>query len=473
MSPGLPSDSGEIDASWLGDLPEGWERLPLKRVCVSIRRGVTPAYASRGVPVLNQGCVHWDGLDFAGLRFHEATSAPLHARLEPGDVLVNSTGAGTLGRAAVFDVQAAEPYLADSHVTVVRPGPRLEPRFLKYCLEARGYRSYVEEVLASGATRQIELSREGLRQMPVPVPPIAVQRALADHLDEKAERIADFLEREEKLREMLEKYHEDLVAALVTRGLDPEAPRRAAGRWLGEIPAHWRVVPLMYLADPDRSITYGLLQPGRNSPGGVPLVKAGHLGSGEIVPLAELPRTSKKIADRRPRGRLAAGDLVMAIRGSVGAVARVPPELDGACITQDVARIPAGPEIDPVWLLAVLRSRPIQSQVTARALGATVKGLNLRDLRRLVLPVPPLAEQRRLGAHLEGAWSEKGWKGGMRERQRRVLAWSRKIRRQLHEYREALIDDAVRGRLDPARREPVELVEAGLGSRGIEIAAKS
>jgi type I restriction enzyme S subunit len=196
------------------------------------------------------------------------------------------------------------------------------------------------------------------------------------------------------------------------------------------------MVDLRRLVEPGRPITYGIVLPGENVSDGVPIIKSGDCTPERLSP-ATLHRTTHAIASRYERSRLRGGDLVFSIRGTVGLVAVLPSSLDGANLTQDAARIAPTPETHRGWLLHVLRSTPIQIEVAHRTVGATVRGLNLRELRRLSLPRPPFAEQQRIAAFLD-------------ERTALIDAAAEKTRRAielLREYRQSLITAAVTGRV--------------------------
>lgn len=138
------------------------------------------------------------------------------------------------------------------------------------------------------------------------------------------------------------------------------------------------------------------------------------------------------------RSRLRGGDLVYAIRGSIGEVAIVPGELEGANLTQDAARIAHTPLTHGPWLLYALKSSAVFAQLEAGALGATINGVNIRDLKRAAMPVPPRAEQEQIARFLERETA-------------RLDALVAKIRdaiERLNEFRTALISAAVTGKVD-------------------------
>ena len=163
--------------------------LPLGKIGLIIGRGITPAYATDGdVIVLNQRCVREGRVDLSVARRHDSNvRAPREEKyLRSGDLLVNSTGVGTLGRTArIPDI--VERTVVDSHVTVVRANSAIDSRWLAYSMRMS---EPLIEAMAEGSTGQTELSPSRLAQLEFPVPPLAEQRGIAatlGALDDKIE----------------------------------------------------------------------------------------------------------------------------------------------------------------------------------------------------------------------------------------------------------------------------------------------
>jgi type I restriction enzyme S subunit len=147
---------------------------------------------------------------------------------------------------------------------------------------------------------------------------------------------------------------------------------------------------------------YGIVLPGPDVPDGVLLVKGGDVEAGRLKPEL-LARTTPEIEAPFARARLRGGDLLVSIRGSFGAVAQVPDELEGANITQDAARVAPAGDVEGRWLFHALRSRFVYGQLAAVVRGATVRGVNIRDLKRVKVPVPPRQRQAAVAAQLDEA----------------------------------------------------------------------
>lgn len=86
------------------------------------------------------------------------------------------------------------------------------------------------------------------------------------------------------------------------------------------------------------------------------------------------------------------------IRGTVGRVRQVPPQLDGANITQDTARISVDPRASSEYVALCLRSPVSQKIMTAAIRGVAVRGINIGDVRALQVPLPPYPEQQQIVA---------------------------------------------------------------------------
>jgi type I restriction enzyme S subunit len=186
---------------------------------------------------------------------------------------------------------------------------------------------------------------------------------------------------------------------------------------------------------------------------------------GEIR-VATLKRTSPAIADAFKGSTLREGDVLISIRGTFGRVAAVPDELDGANITQDSARIAPLPELHRPFLIHFLRSPQCQRFLARVARGVAVKGVNIRDLRQLQVPIPDFETQVRVAALLDDQLSL----------QEHLRAEIDKTTRAAHAMRRAILAAAFSGRLvpqDPADEQASVLLEHVRAERADAAAKRS
>ncbi|MFC4248146.1 restriction endonuclease subunit S [Natribaculum luteum] len=186
------------------EIPEHWRWEKAEDVCDYIQRGKQPEYSEDGeVQIINQKCIYWDDIYLENARRLAESHRPKwqeYRYLQKGDVLVNSTGVGTVGRAQVFP-GSDEPFVVDGHVTIMRTSDTLLPRFLWYFLRSE---SGQDQINAAGSTGQIELRKKDVLDMNIPVPPIEEQERIVNNLGSLFEKIEDAKEAKERLEEIIE-----------------------------------------------------------------------------------------------------------------------------------------------------------------------------------------------------------------------------------------------------------------------------
>jgi type I restriction enzyme, S subunit len=426
---------------WLPSVPHHWTVASLGfRYEVQLGKMLNPDAAGGDhlAPYLRNTDVQWGRIntdDLPSMSFDARERAKF--ALRPGDLLVCE--GGDVGRAAIWTGELRECFYQKAlhRVRPWRTGE--EPRFLYYVLAAASARG---AFLAEGNRSTIvHLTAEKLRAMRFPFAPPAEQRAIANFLDHKTAAFDALIAKKERLIAAAEERRDALISHVVLGALST-AKRRDSGTSLGALPEHWAAKRLMHLTAPGRPIMYGIVLPGPNVDDGVPIIKSGNCTRETLRPEL-LHKTTFEIEAGYERSRVAKDDIVYAIRGSVGMATLVPDDVAGANLTQDAARIAPAPDVNPRWLLYVVQSAPVWSQLAAGIVGATVKGINIRDLKRPFVPVPPRREQDEIAEHLDTEI------GKLHELE---ASTAQSIDR-LREYRQALIITAVTGQLDVAAQE--------------------
>ncbi|MCG7988394.1 MAG: restriction endonuclease subunit S [Candidatus Thiodiazotropha lotti] len=153
-----------MEESELGEIPAGWDLSYLKSCTTELRRGISPKYTEEGgVRVINQKCIRNHTVDFTLARRNDPSKRKIEGReIEVGDVLVNSTGVGTLGRLAPVRY-LDETTVVDSHVTVVRADTgKISKSFLSGLMIVN--ESFIE-ASGAGSTGQTELRKQVLEDI--------------------------------------------------------------------------------------------------------------------------------------------------------------------------------------------------------------------------------------------------------------------------------------------------------------------
>ena len=296
-----------------------WSLVQLEHVADVVGRGISPIYIEDdGVLVLNQKCVRDGRVLVEPARRHDALTRSIPSRklLSGGEILINSTGVGTLGRTA-FVGKIDGPMTADSHVTIVRAKSGFHPRWLGYAI--RNLEPDIE-ALAIGSTGQTELGRSLVCGLPINMPPLAEQRAIAGvlgALDDKIESnrcscaLLDRIMELEYTASLGEAEEDFLTVAEPLLGGTPSRSNDAY--WIPEVP--WASA---------KDIT--------------------HARHGVLTETFE-EISSLGVASSAAKV-LPAGTTIITARGTVGALART--SVPSAFSQSSYGLVPTSPEIDPL-----------------------------------------------------------------------------------------------------------------------------
>ncbi|MBM7556770.1 restriction endonuclease subunit S [Halanaerobacter jeridensis] len=187
------------------NLPKNWNVIKLKKITDYISRGRRPNYVEKSpYKIINQACIYWDKIYKENVKFLDEEAwenLNEERKLKNNDVLLNSTGKGTIGRANCFDGE--ENYTCDGHVTIIRPSKnKLNSRYLKGFIESYEGQKHLERFCIRGSTNQVELSKTELERMYITLPPLEEQKKIANILSSADNKIQKKEEQKEKLKEL-------------------------------------------------------------------------------------------------------------------------------------------------------------------------------------------------------------------------------------------------------------------------------
>ena len=181
------------------EIPSNWSWCFLGDICSKIKRGKSPKYVDKStIMAFAQKCNQKDGptsLDKA-LYIDETTlkKYPEEEKMQFNDIVINSTGTGTLGRVGIFncsipnDVNAVYP---DSHVTTVRILPEIDKLYCYYFIKTK--QSYLE-TMGEGSTNQKELKPDTISSLYFPLPPYPEQKRIVSKIEELFKNLDEILQ---------------------------------------------------------------------------------------------------------------------------------------------------------------------------------------------------------------------------------------------------------------------------------------
>ena len=339
------------------------------------------------------------------------------AMLRPGDVLMTEGGdIDKLGRGARWS-GSVTPMLHQNHVFAVRPGDKLDTKFLVYWLEASVARNYFLTT-AKRSTNLASTNKSTVGNLPIPDVPIHKQRAIADFLDRDTARIDTLIEEQQRLIEMLRERRQAQISAAVLDGVLQRIPLRRLADVIDC--AH---VTAEFVDDDQRYPVASIRE-----------------CAGAYVDLANCQYTTAEFFEQlRASGRTPRiGDLLFIRNVSVGLVSAVAPRTPDFAVGQETVLLRRRTSVDPDFLRYALTSTEVQHAIDRAMIGSTFKRINVSAIRALPLPVPSLDEQRRIAAYLDEQTSKIDT----------LIAETERFIELARERRSALITAAVTGQID-------------------------
>jgi len=369
-----------------------FQELPLSELCLLISRGVSPAYDEVGIPVLSQKCIRGNRVLFEVARFTNPLKkrVPTEKIVRLHDVLVNSTGVGTLGRVA--QVKRIEGNVTvDSHVSIVRPDSgKIDSIFFGYAMV---FNQPKIEAMGEGATGQTELSRSRLgNETRIPVPKIQVQQRIAAILSAYDELIENSQRRIKILEAMARGLYREWFVLFRFPGHENH-PRVASTA--GEIPKGWEVKKL---GDISSYINRGIT-PTYDDEGDSIVINQKCVRD-QRLNLEPARKQSKAVSNEK---RVCFGDVLINSTGvgTLGRVAQVYENLKNYTVDTHVTIARAGRDTDIDFFGCCLLS--LQEKFESLGIGATGQTeLGRTAISDIEVVIPPIYLQRQFGQAVHG-----------------------------------------------------------------------
>jgi len=368
-----------------------WRTLELGEVVTVRRQLVDPSVDSRS------RCVGLEHID-SGAPWLSRWGAAENLRsskavFRAGDVLYGKLRP-YLDKAALAEWDG----MCSTDILVLKPREAVLAEYLVYLLHTMSFLRHAEATTTG--VNHPRTSWQALSRFRARVPPLAEQRAIAAVLDTVQRAIAAT----ERVIAATRELKRSLMRHLFTYGPVPiqEAERVPLKETeIGLVPETWEIARLGHIA---------MVRGGKRVPKGhafsdeqtpFPYVRVVDLCDGcvDLTRLKYLTREDRKAIDRYT---ISKDDVYISIAGSIGLVGLVPPELDGANLTENAAKLTALPNVavDKGYLARFLASDVGQREVLKRTTKTSQPKLALARIREIPVALPPLSAQRRVAGAL-------------------------------------------------------------------------
>ena len=358
-----------------------WKEKRLDELCSFISRGITPQYVEAGLPVINQKCIRDNRVNLNLCRFTNA-SQKIDSRkhIRYGDILINSTGTGTLGRVAIFR-ENVSPITADGHVTILHVKEGTSSIYLGYYLHS------VEKIIENfgrGSTNQLELSVSDLSRIKIMTPDLPTQNRIADILS----TYDDLIENNSRRIALLEQAAQELYKEWFVRFRFPGCEN---AKFENGLPSQWarvRFGSIIDIIDGDR---------GTNYPKQEDFLCSGYcvfLNTGNVTKngfnFSSINYISKEKDLSLRKGKLSRNDVVLTTRGTIGNSAfynqYVP--FENIRINSGMVILRGKPGISQEYIYCLLNSEHWQKSILLYASGSAQPQLPIKDMRRIKIVKP-------------------------------------------------------------------------------------
>lgn len=355
-------------------------------------------------------------------------NAPSRARrlARPGDVVVSTVR--TYLRAIAPVPVSTDNLVFSTGFCVVRPHAGIsDGRYINYLLTSD---QVVDEIVAdSTGTSYPATSPTKIARLRVPAPPLPTQRAIADYLDWETAEIDGMRADLDEMERLLTERRSAVIERLLLGESTPD---------LENLPRGWKkttVGALFSLHNGDRGINYP--SPEEIMETGIPFINAGDLASGSIN-LETCKRISADKYAAMGGAKLQRNDLLFCLRGSLGKWGLV--DFDGGALASSLCalRLERLDLADVKYIAHTMSTRVFALQIWLSESGSAQPNLGAEQVGRFRIPLPPLAEQRRIADEIDRETAEID----------SMLSDITKLRDLLAERRIALISAAVTGQID-------------------------
>ena len=422
----------ETEYQWIGSIPINWETKRIKFVCSDIFPGATPStdkkeYWDGNIPWVPSGCCHDCDVNEAPKYITELGLQNSSTRIIPANTTIIALTGATCAQLGYLTINSCAN---QSVVAFVENKKKAYSKFLFYALRAA--RSSILTSQTGGA--QAGINVEDCKNIILAFPPLEEQRVIADFLDAKTAELDKEKENLLNQMELLKVLKSSVITKAVSGGLRGERDSYESRLFGISIPKDWTVKQLKFALSGIQDGTHGTFE--RIAEGKL-LLSAKNIAEDGI----EIGDNEAHISEDDYRGIISngypqKGDIAICCVGTIGRCCLY--EFDQPLAFQrSVTFLRPNRDHFAKFLLYVLRSNLVSSQLEKNKKTATISGIYMGDIAQLMIPVPPLAEQKQIATYLDSRTAQIDEQIALQEQQIQLI----------EELKQSIISQAVTGKI--------------------------
>lgn len=362
-----------------------WELKTLGDVC-TFKRGLTYPKTEESAVITSNVVLRSNNIDLntCALVFNELKylsdlyNIPNERKLVKDSILMcmSNGSSAHIGKVAYIDKDY--DYAFGGFMGLIIPN-NINPKFLYYKYRSESFKTFLGKI--GNGINITNLKFSTISPLPIYVPTLAEQEIIVRELN--------------ALQEMIDGYNAQL------HDLD-ELIKSIFNNTFGEPisnPKGWDIDVLENIVSDDCPITYGIVQPGDEVNDGIPVVRPVDL-IGTYVNKALLKKVSPEISDSYKRTILKGNEILICVRGTTGVVSLATEDMKECNVTRGI--VPLSFTRHNKWFMYwCIKSFEMNNLIQKYTKGATLKQINIKDLRQLPFPTPPLELQEKFGKQAE------------------------------------------------------------------------
>lgn len=382
-------------SEWLGSIPEHWAAVRIKAL-FEIRKRIAGELGHPVLSVTQQGLKVRDTDSNDGQLSMDYSKYQL---VEPGDFVMNHMDLLT----GYVDESKFHGVTSPDYRVFAARKEHLAPRYFLYLFQ-NGYRQRIFYAFGQGASGlgRWRMSTDSFNDFILPVAPLAEQSAIAAFLDRETAKIDALVEEQKRMIELLKEKRQAVISRAVTKGRDPNVRLSASGlEWFGEVPSHWQIKKLGYVA---------FMQEGpglRNwqfTDEGTRVICVTNITDSGI----DFSRLEKFISTTEyelayKHFTVEPGDLLISSSGNSWGKVAVYKDSETVILNTSTIRLHKNVQesLSTDYLFWLLRSLLVREQLGLAMTGACQPNFGPTHLNEVVIPVPPILEQKAISEFLD------------------------------------------------------------------------
>ena len=392
-------DSG-ID--WLGEIPEEWGINRLKYIS-EIVLGKMLCNEDKGgfykKPYLKSKNIQWLKVDVSSVEeMWFATDELDLYRLKQGDLILSE--GGEVGKTCIWNNELKECYIQNSAHKVTINTDNYNRYFLYlFNIYGDGFESMVFKISIA------HLTKEKLMNVPVVIPSLNEQKAIANYLDKKCKKIDKLISLEETAIIELKEYKKSIIQKAVTKGIIKCRKLKNSGiDWIGEIPEEWETLKIKFLAtEPNTIFIDGdWIESPHIVNEGIRYLTTGNVGEG-VYKEQGAGFITKETFDELNCLKVFPEDLVISrLNEPIGRSCILPKNEEPYYIVAvDIVILRPDKRHNKKYLMYVMNSPLYSHEAGLTAKGTTMQRISRTLLGNIVLPIPSFKEQKEIVEYLD------------------------------------------------------------------------